>query len=89
MTALPDSSAAYVPIDWEPLRAPAARIGCSIRHLQREVEAGRLRAVPIDSRGTLRTCPQWIDAWLLAGGAPSGTKKKQPRRKGSHNTESV
>jgi hypothetical protein len=72
---MPENGAVYAPIDWQPLSAVAKRLGCSTRHLQREVTAGRLRAVPIDDRGTLRTCPQWADEWVVSRQKSTTIKK--------------
>jgi hypothetical protein len=56
----------YVPREWRPLRHYAESLGCSVRHLQRQVEAGKLKAATIDDRGTKRTCDAFVDQWLMS-----------------------
>jgi hypothetical protein len=64
----------YVARDWRSLSYYADRLDCSVRHLQRQVKAGRLKAALIDGRDTCRTCDQFIDEWLLS----TVTSKERP-----------
>jgi excisionase family DNA binding protein len=49
--------------------ASRAQCGGNLRY--REVLAGRLRAVKVGGRRSLRFRAEWIDAWLEAQAAPS------------------
>src|SRR5262245_10117144 len=49
---------------WLTVREAAARARCGSKLLYRDVSAGRLKAVRIDGRRSVRFRAEWIDAWL-------------------------
>ena len=61
------------------IKEAASRARCGVGTLLREVRAGRLRAVKVGGRRTLRLRAEWIDAWLEARELPSTTKPDRGR----------
>ena len=59
-TPAPTSS----PSNWRTVREQADRIKASPRSLYRAIRAGQLRAAPINGRGDLRICDDWMKDWL-------------------------
>ena len=49
---------------WLTVHDAAARARCGTKTLQREVAAGRLHAVRVGGRRSLRFRAEWIDQWL-------------------------
>jgi excisionase family DNA binding protein len=58
----PDRGSSVSP--WLTVREAAARARCGSKLLYRDVSAGRLKAVRIDGRRSVRFRAEWIDAWL-------------------------
>jgi excisionase family DNA binding protein len=54
---------------WLTVQEAARRARCGIKIVYREVVAGRLRAVRVGGRRSLRFRAEWIDEWLEAGGS--------------------
>ena len=55
---------------WLKIDDAADRVQCSVGTLRREVRAGRLRAVKVGGRRSLRFSAEWIDEWLQAERRP-------------------
>ena len=68
-TAPPPSSTSTVPPTWLTVHDAASRVRCGEKLIYREVVAGRLRAVRVGGRKSLRFRAVWIDEWLEAGGS--------------------
>ena len=49
---------------WLKISDAANRAQCSKATIRREVRAGRVRAVTVGGRRSLRFRPEWIDGWL-------------------------
>jgi excisionase family DNA binding protein len=52
---------------WLRITEAADRAQCSVPTLRRELRNGKLRAIRLAGRKSLRFKPEWIDAWMLAG----------------------
>ena len=63
---LPEAATTYQPLPWTSIKAEAKRIGVGPRSLYRAAAAGKLRAIPVNDRGDLKTLPQWVDEYLLS-----------------------
>lgn len=61
------STAATMPSPWLKVDEAASRAQCSEATIRREVRAGRLRAVKVGGRRSLRFLAEWVDAWLQGG----------------------
>ena len=57
------------PRTWLTVHDAALRARCGDKIIYREVAAGRLRAVRVGGRRSLRFRAEWIDGWLEAGGS--------------------
>lgn len=68
-TALSPSSPSTAPPTWLTVHDAASRVRCGEKIIYREVAAGRLRAVKVGGRKSLRFRAEWIDGWLEAGGS--------------------
>ena len=55
---------------WLKIADAAKRAQCGEATIRREVRAGRLRAVKVGGRRSLRFRAEWIDDWLQAGSTP-------------------
>lgn len=68
---------------WLTIDDAAARAKCGTKTLRREAAAGRLRAVRVGGRRSLRLRAEWIDAWLesteLANPAPQSDRRGRVR----------
>jgi excisionase family DNA binding protein len=51
---------------WLTVKQAAQRAQCGSKTLYREVQAGRLRAVRVGGRRSLRFRAEWVDRWLEA-----------------------
>lgn len=49
---------------WLNVQDAADRARCGCKCIYRAVARGRLRAVKVDGRGSLRLKVEWIDEWL-------------------------
>ena len=69
---------------WLTIRDAAARAKCGTKTLMRETAAGRLRAVRVGGRRSLRLRAEWIDEWLESSlksdQAPSPIHRARVRR---------
>lgn len=53
------------PSPWRTVKETAARVGCGVKLVYREIKAGRLRAARLGGRsGAIRVHVDWIDQWL-------------------------
>lgn len=52
---------------WLKLAEAAERAHCGAATIRREARAGRLRAVKVGGRRSLRFRADWVDEWLQAG----------------------
>jgi excisionase family DNA binding protein len=55
---------------WLKIAEAAKRAQCGEATIRREVRAGRLRAVKVGGRRSLRFRADWVDDWLQAGSTP-------------------
>lgn len=55
---------------WLKIADAAKRAQCGEATICREVRAGRLRAVKVGGRRSLRFRADWVDEWLQSGSAP-------------------
>jgi excisionase family DNA binding protein len=65
---MPTPSAVAVSPTWLKMADAAKRSQCSEGTLRREVRAGRLRAVRVGGRKSVRFRAEWVDDWLQAAG---------------------
>ena len=63
----PNPSAVAVSPMWLKIADAANRAQCSEATIRREVRAGRLRAVRVGGRKSLRFRAEWVDEWLQGG----------------------
>jgi excisionase family DNA binding protein len=68
-TAPPSLPPSTAPRTWLTVHDAALRARCGDKLIYREVAAGRLRAVRVGGRRSLRFRAEWIDEWLEAGGS--------------------
>jgi excisionase family DNA binding protein len=66
----PSSSTAAIPPTWLKIAEAAKWAQCGEATIRREVRAGRLRAVKVGGRRSLRFRADWVDDWLQAGSTP-------------------
>ncbi len=64
------STATAMPSPWLKVGEAASRAQCGEKTIYAEVRAGRLRAVKVGGRRSLRFLAEWIDAWLQAASTP-------------------
>ena len=62
---------------WLDVRGASQRALVSSSTILREVRAGRLRAVRVGGRRSLRFRPAWIDTWLLEGSEEFAEQQQQ------------
>ncbi len=62
----PQPSAPVFPT-WLKIAEAAKRAQCGEATIRREVRAGRLRAVKVGGRRSLRFRAEWVDEWLQGG----------------------
>jgi excisionase family DNA binding protein len=62
----PNPSAVAVSPTWLRIADAAKRTQCSEGTIRREVRAGRLRAVRVGGRKSVRFRAEWLDEWLQA-----------------------
>ena len=55
---------------WLRIADAAKQVQCSEATIRREVRAGRLRAMKVGGRLSLRFRADWVDDWLQAGSTP-------------------
>jgi excisionase family DNA binding protein len=71
---------------WLRVDEAASRAQCGEKMLYREVRAGRLRAVRVGGRRSLRFRAEWIDAWLESQApfemTPDASRTKRGGRSG-------
>jgi excisionase family DNA binding protein len=58
-----------MPSPWLKIDEAAKRARCGNKIIYAEVQAGRLRAVRVGGRRSLRFRAEWVDEWLQAGSA--------------------
>lgn len=63
-------SAVSVSPTWLRIADAAKRAQCGEATIRREVPAGRLRAVKVGGRRSLRFLAEWVDEWLQAASTP-------------------
>ena len=61
------ASVAFTDSSWLRIDDAAQRARCHSATLRREVRRGRLKAVRVGGRKSLRFRPEWIDEWLQKG----------------------
>ena len=66
----PSPSTVAISPTWLKIAEAAKRAQCGEATIRREVRAGRLRAVKVGGRRSLRFRADWVDDWLQAGSAP-------------------
>jgi len=64
--AVKETAAATTTSPWLKIDEAASRAQCGGKLLYREVQVGRLRAVKVGGRRSLRFRAEWVDAWLEA-----------------------
>jgi excisionase family DNA binding protein len=77
--AVPSPQASSTPplsSPWLTMKEAAARSRCGVGTLLREVRAGRLRAVRVGGRRTIRLKAEWIDTWLEAQELPRRERRR-------------
>ena len=71
-----EAAAAALPTTgWITLGEGAQMARVSTATLRREIRRGRLRYVRVGGRRTIRTRPEWIDAWLDPGSPVEATAR--------------
>lgn len=68
--AMPNASVVAASPTWLKIADAAKRAQCGEATIRREVRAGRLRAVKVGGRRSLRFRVEWVDEWLQAGSTP-------------------
>ena len=67
-------SAVVVSPTWLKIADAAKRAQCGEATIRREVRVGRLRAVKVGGRRSLRFRADWVDDWLQEGSTPRPTR---------------
>jgi len=62
-------------IRWLKVREAADRARCGPKTIYRAVRSGQLRAARIGGRRELRFLDNWIDDWLIKGGAAADDRE--------------